>query len=48
MICGFLFEEIFDFDRMSIASYATEVKAKRCQIKTQSTQKKRSHQPMIN
>ena len=39
MICEILFEGIFDFCRMSIASYAIETKAKRHQIKTQSAQK---------
>ncbi len=40
MICEILFEGIFDFCRMSIASYAIETKAKRHQIKTQSAQKR--------
>lgn len=40
MICVILFEGIFDFCRLSIASYAIETKTKSHQIKTQSAQKK--------
>ncbi len=40
MVCGFLSDEIFVFNTRSIASYTTELKAKRHLIKTQSAQKK--------
>lgn len=40
MICEILSEDIFDFCRMSIASYAIETKAKKHRMKAQGTQKK--------
>ena len=48
MICGVLFEWIFNFCRMSIASYVIEAKAKIRQIKTQSAQKTGSRQLLFN